>query len=139
MERLESDSPLVKFNNPLKYLNKPKTFTNLVKKKTLKSNGRAIILKSDRKVFSCVIVMAPNHNIIVVDGLCHPVGPLPWELGTLTNRQNCALAKNLQKNAASAEEVPEQSATTIDGMSLAQRQQEARITLVTLVTWPCQC
>jgi len=57
--------------------------------------------------------------------LSHPLGPLPWALSTpdglLRKTDKASLASLLQKNVQVCEEVPENSATVIDGMSLVQR------------------
>ena len=56
-DRLENDPPLKLFHDPMK-TNKLKTFTNMCKKKVLKTNGKDVILKADRSLFGRIIVMA---------------------------------------------------------------------------------
>jgi len=55
------------------------------------------------------------------------MGPLLWALasgdGSLRKTYNAALARELEKNVSPAEEIPEPSATSIDGMSLVQKLQ----------------
>ncbi len=80
-ERLEKDVPTVKFHDILP-ANKLKTFSNLCKKKAVKSSGRMIILKADRTLFGRIIVMAQGRSLKMEDILSHPLGPLPWALST---------------------------------------------------------
>jgi len=57
--------------------------------------------------------------------LSHPLRPLPWALandgGSLRNTNKAALARELEKNVSPAEEIPEPSATIINGKSLVQK------------------
>ncbi|KAI0215013.1 hypothetical protein LSAT2_032961, partial [Lamellibrachia satsuma] len=80
-EKLEKRTPKKKFNDPMK-MRKLKTFSNKCKKKEVKSNGRAIILKADRSLFGHIIVMAQGSNLEMTDILSHPLGPLTWALST---------------------------------------------------------
>ena len=80
-ERLEKASPAKQFHDPIP-ANKLKTFSNLCKKKEVKSSGRVIILKADRSLFGRIIVMAQGRNLKMEDILSHPLGPLPWALST---------------------------------------------------------
>ena len=75
-ERLEKDPPAKQFHDPIP-ANKLKTFSNLCKKKEVKSSGRVIILNADRSLFGCIIVKAQGHNLKMEDILSHPLGPLP--------------------------------------------------------------
>ena len=120
-ERLEKDPPAKQFHDPIP-ANKLKTFSNLCKKKKVKSSGRVIILKADR---SRIIVMAQGRNLTMEDILLHPLGPLPWALSThdglLRKTNKATLATTLQKNVAVAEQFPGNSASVVDGMNLVQR------------------
>lgn len=80
-ERLEKDPPALKFHDPIT-ANKLKNFSNLCKKKTVKSSGRVIILKAERSLFGRIIVMAQGRSLKMEDILSHPLGPLPWALST---------------------------------------------------------
>ena len=80
-ERLESTPPKVKFHDPLK-LKKLKTFSSLSKQKKIKTAGRAVILKTDRTLFTRMIIMGQSRKIDVRDLLSHSLGPLPWALAT---------------------------------------------------------
>lgn len=123
-ERLEADPPMKKFHHPIK-ANKLKTFSTMCKKKKVKASGRTIILKADRSLFGRIIVKAQSRSLQMDDVFSHPLGPLPWALSTpdglLRNTNKAALATSLQKNVSVAEQVPEDSATVIDGMNLVQR------------------
>ena len=127
-ERLEKDPPAKRFHDPIP-ANKLKTFSNLCKKKEVKSSGRVIILKADRSLFGRIIVMAQGRNLKMADILSHPLGPLPWALSThdglLRKTNKATLATTLQKNVAVAvavaEQFPGNSASVVDGMNLVQR------------------
>jgi len=123
-ERLESDPPVKRFHDKMK-MNKLKSFTNLCKKKEVKSNGRTVILKADRSLFGRIIVMAQVRDLQMADILSYPLGPLPWALATpdgLPRKRNkSSLATLLQKNVAVSDALPNESATVIDGMCLVQR------------------
>ena len=123
-ERLEKDPPAKQFHDSIP-ANKLKTFSNLCKKKEVKSCGRVIILKADRSLFGRIIVMAQGRNLKMEDILSHPLGPLPWALSThdglLRKTNKATLARPLQKNVAVAEQFPGNSASVVDGMKLVQR------------------
>ena len=96
-ERLEKDPPVKKFNDPIEQV-KFKSFSNICKKKEVKSSERVIILKSDRSLFGRIIVMGQGRSLKIEDILCHPLGPLPWALSTpdgllgKTNKAGCRTA-----------------------------------------------
>lgn len=97
----------------------------MCKKKQVKSSGREIILKADRSLFGRIIVMAQARSLLMEDILCHPLGPLPWALSTpdglLRKTNKATLATMLQRNVAAVEQLPDNSASVVDGMSLVQR------------------
>ena len=81
-ERLEKDTQSMKFHDTLP-VNKLKTFSNLCKKKAMKSSGRMIIiLKADKFLFGRIIVMAQGRSLKIKGILSHPLGPLAWALST---------------------------------------------------------
>lgn len=80
-ERLERDPPAKKLHDSMK-TNKLKTFSNMCKKKEVKSSRRVTVLKADRSLFGRIVVMAQRHNLQMEDNLSHPLGPLPWALST---------------------------------------------------------
>ena len=80
-ERLERDPPAKKFHDPMK-TKKLKTFSNMCKKKEVKSSGRVTFLKADRSLFGRIIMMAQGRNLQMEDNLSHPLGPLSWALST---------------------------------------------------------
>ena len=122
-ERLEKDPPTKNFHDPIP-TNKLKTFSNLCKKKVVKSSGRTIILKADRLLFGRIIVMAQGRSLKMEDVLSHPLGPLPWALSTtdglLRKTNKAALATILQKNVAASEHLPGNSTSVVDGMNIVQ-------------------
>ncbi|XP_065900210.1 uncharacterized protein [Dysidea avara] len=123
-QRLEKDPPVKKFHDPIA-LNKLKSFSSLCKRKQVKSSGRVAILKADRSLFGRIIVMAQGRNLKMEDILSHPLGPLPWALSTpdglLRKTNKAALATSLQSNVAPIEQLPDNFALIIDGMSLVQK------------------
>ena len=76
-ERMENTLQIRKFHDPLK-TNKLKTFSDMNKKKQLKTNNRSIILKADRSLFGRIIVIAQERSLQMDAILSHPLGPLPW-------------------------------------------------------------
>ena len=136
-ERLESEPPLKKFHDPMK-MNKLKTFSNMCKKKEVKSSGRVTILKADRSLFGRIIVMAQNRNLQMDVILSHPLGPLPWALSTpdglLRKTNKATLATALQKNVAVAEHLPEHCAAVVDGMNLVHRVKGDQVTFKDIAT-----
>ena len=71
------------------------------------------------------MIIGHSRKIEVRELLRHRLGPLPWALATpesfpkKTNKEN--FASNLQKEVQLAEQVPQHSATVINGMSLYRR------------------
>lgn len=71
------------------------------------------------------MIIGQSRKIEVRELLRHRLGPLPWALATpesfpkKTNKEN--FASNLQKEVQLAEQVPQHSATVINGMSLVQK------------------
>ena len=122
-ERL-TEGATKKFNDPLK-TNRLKTFSNMVKKKEVKIDGRSSILKADRSLFARIIVMAQTRDLPMLEVLSHPLGPLPWSLSTpdgqLRKTDKSALALLLQKNVPTAESLSDNFAVVIDGMALVQK------------------
>lgn len=112
--------------------NKLKTFSNMCKKKEVKSSGRVIVLKADRSLFGRIIVMAQGRNLQIEDVLSHPLGTLPWALSTpdglLRKTNKATLATTLQKNVTVAEQLPGNSASVVDGMNLVQRVKGDQVT-----------
>ena len=124
-ERLERDLPANKFHDPMKTI-RLKTFSNMCKKKELKSSGRT--LNADRSLFGRIIVMAQGRNLQMDDILSHPLGPLPCALttadGLLRKNNKAFLAATFQKNVKVAEQLPGISASVIDGMNVVKRVSE---------------
>ncbi|CAM4534943.1 unnamed protein product [Leuciscus chuanchicus] len=118
--------------------NKLKTFSDMCKKREVKSSGRAVILKADRSLFGRIIVMAQVRSLNMEDILSHPLGPLPWALSTpdglLRKTNKATLATALQKNVALQEKPPENSATVVDGMNLVQRVKGDEVTFRDVAT-----
>ena len=101
-----------------------KTFSHIKKTKRSQAQSKDIALKADRNLFGHMIIVAQNREFHMSDVLAHPLGPLPWALanedGSLRKTNKAALARELEKTVSPAEEIPEQSATIIDGMTLTE-------------------
>ena len=63
-ERLHSSPGKKKFHEPVK-LKTLKTFTSLIKKKAVLTQGRAMMLKADRSLFGRMIISGQSRNIEV--------------------------------------------------------------------------
>ena len=76
-QRLECDSPNVKFHDIMKKA-KLKTFTDLNKKTKVKaSNNQEVVLKTDKRLFAEMVVIAVCRNLLQMsEVLAHPLGPL---------------------------------------------------------------
>ena len=124
-ERLESNQPEVRFNDPMKKM-KLTTFADLAKRsKVSKAAGKQEVIKADRALFPQMIIIAENRKLKISDILCHPLDPLPWALatadGSLRRNNKASLAKELQKNITRAEEIPLPCARILDGMAMVQK------------------
>jgi len=118
-ERLQEDVPSMQFHEKVTKT-KLKTFSDIRKK--------SCSLKADRRLFGQMVIIAESRKLQMRDVLAHPLGPLPWALangdGSLHKTNKTALARELEKNVSPAEEIPEPSATIIDGMSVVQKLKE---------------
>ena len=124
-ERLHQALPSTEFHATIK-MNKLKTFSHLAQQKSVKlKNGQALMLKADRSLFGRIIVIAESRDLQMQDILSYPLGPIPWALAThdglMRKTNKAALANTLKRNAALVEDIPSNSATVIDGMSLVHK------------------
>ena len=123
-DRLECDQTRKKFHDRLKKL-KLKTFSDMQKTKKTRTTSKEVVLKADHKLFGHMVLVAGIRNLDMRQVLQHPLGPLPWALsncdGTLKKTNKAALARDLEKRAAPAEDIPTPSACIIDGMSLVNK------------------
>lgn len=123
-ERLQEDAPSTQFHDRMTK-KKLKTFSDIRKKPRNQGRAKEVILKADRKLFGQMVLIAESRKLQMSDVLAHPLGSLPWALanvdGSLRKTNKAALANELEKNVSPAEEIPEPSATIIDGMSLVQK------------------
>ena len=124
------DKQEIPFFDPLPKRNL-KTFDNK-KKVTRKAVNKEIILKSDRKLFGHMLLVASSRQLNMKDVLQHPLGPLPWALanddGSLKKTNKSALARKLEGNSSPAEIIPQPSACIIDGMSMLHKMRGDNIT-----------
>ena len=123
-ERLESDAPATKFFDSI-VKKKLRTFSDMTKKPHLKSNNKEVIIKSDKKLFAQMILVAESRKLQMKQVLAHPLGPIPWSLangdGSLRKTNKASLARELEKKVSPAEIILEPSVTIIDGMSIVNK------------------
>jgi len=123
-ERLQDDAPSMQFREKM-IKKKLKTFSDMRKKPRSNGCAKEVVLKADRRLFGQMVIIAESRKLQTSDVLAHPLGPLPWALanddGSLRKSNKAALTRELEKNVSPAEEIPEPSATVIDGMSLIQK------------------
>ena len=79
--------------------------------KTSRMQGQNVVLKTDRKLFSQMILVAESRSVNVDDVLAHPLGPLLWALanvdGSLRKKPyKATLARELEKNVSHSEVIP---------------------------------
>ncbi len=98
-QRLDSDTPLVKFHDKMKK-QRLKTFANNCTT-TNSKKAKDVVLKADRNLFSHMILVAESRKVNMKDVLAHALGPLPWALansdGSHRKTNKAALAKELEK------------------------------------------
>ena len=80
--------------------------------------------------------MAQAHNLKMEDILSHPLGPLPWALSTSDGllKKTTTKLPSLQSNVALVEQLPNNFATIVDGMSLVQKVKGEQITFGNIAT-----
>ena len=106
--RLDDDPSSVKFHDTMTKL-RLKTFST-ISTKTSRMKGQNVVLKTDRNLFSQMILVAESRSVHMEDVLVNPLGPLLWALanvdGSLRNTYKAALARELEKNVYHAEVIP---------------------------------
>jgi hypothetical protein len=122
LERLESN--VVKFHDPLRKM-KLKTFTDMKKSVSCKTNDKNIILRGDKNLFGKIIFLSQKRSLDMKKVLSHPLGPTPFELanadGSIRKNNKSSLAANIFKDVSSNVIVKHPAACIIDGMSLVHR------------------
>ena len=101
-DRLLSDS--IGFLDPLPKL-RLGTFRD-AQKTTVSKEGRAVILRTDRKLFARLLVIGQSRKMDLWQLLVHELGPLPWSLalfdGVLVKTNKAALSKLLEDGIESS-------------------------------------
>ena len=120
-ERLKLSN--VNFYFPLPKL-KLKTFSALLKSKSVKVKGHEVIVRADRHLFARLLVVALTRALNLREVLCYELGPVPWSIasvnGSLVKTAKSKLLELLEKNVPPAENVPSDAAWMIDAMALLQ-------------------
>ena len=112
-ERLEVNPPKARFHDTMSRA-KLKIFSAMNKKVELrKGTAKEVVLKANRALFTQMIVIAEARQLSMKEVLSHLLGLLPWSLadpdGSLKKTAKSSLAKELQKDAPAAENLPSQS------------------------------
>ena len=123
-ERMQAGEASTKFHDRLPKL-KLKTFSDTQRSQKLRTPNKEVVLKADNKLFGHMVLVAGNRKLDMRLVVQHPLGPLPWALancdGTMKKTNKATLARNLEKRASAADNIPKPSACVIDGMCLIHR------------------
>ena len=84
-------------------------------------DGRAMILKADHSFFGRIFVIAQTRTLQMAEILSYPLVSIPWALATSDEFIRKINKATLQKNVAQGENVPKDSVTINDGMSLVHK------------------
>lgn len=91
----------------------------------MKTSNKEIILRTDRRLFGNMVLIAQNRKLEMQDVFCYPLGPLPWALanadGTTKKTNKSALSKALENKVLPAEVSAQPSASIIDAMALIHK------------------
>ena len=120
---LEQAPPTMKFHDKMTKQNL-NTFSNVnTKKASGRGKAKEVVLKVKIKLFGHMILVAQSRQLHTRDVLAQPLGPLPWWAlaNALRKTTKVALARELERSVSPAEDNPDPSTCTIDGMSLVQK------------------
>ena len=119
-ERLDI-SATKSFYDPLKK-QRLKTFSDIKMKRSFKTQGRSIIMKTDRNLFVKMTLTGQTRKLDMKDVLSYCLGPIPWALanpdGTLRKTNKVQLFQCLRKDFSPVDTIPSNSACIIDWMAI---------------------
>ena len=108
------------FHDPIQKLKKP-TFVQQVKK-SINSNNKTILIKSQRNLFGQLVQLAVKHNLNLQSALTYELGAIPWSLATPDGcpikTDKATLLHALQKPSYVLLEQPEDVTTVVDAGGL---------------------
>lgn len=88
------------------------------------TGGRDIIIKADRNLFACLLVIGQNCQLDLREVLTYELGPVPWCLaspdGSLAKTNKAALPKLLEDGIELLQNPPGVTAVIIDAMAILQ-------------------
>lgn len=101
------------------------SFRDAQKKTSVKAGTKNIIIKADRNLFACLLVVGQSRKVDLRELLTFELGPLPWSLasldGMLAKTNKAALSKLLENEVKCLESLPNPTtAYIIDAMALLQ-------------------
>ena len=133
-QRLKPSENRVDFFDRLPLL-KIKTFSSMVKTKSMKVSGQEVIVRADSRLFARMLVVAQTREMDIQEVLRYELGPLPWSMaavdGTLCKTTKAKLL-SLLEGVAPAEQVPPGAAWVVDGMAILQAISSAPATFADL-------
>lgn len=109
--RLEDTDDHVGFDDPI-HSQKLKSFSSIFSR-SIKAAGKEVIVKADRALFACLVVIAQKRSIDVRSLFNYSLGLIPWSLantdGTPSKTDKSKLLHLVEGNTAPAESVPSHS------------------------------
>ena len=101
------------------------SFRDACKKLSLTVGDKNVVIRSDRNLFACLLVIVQSHHMDLRELLIHDLGPLPWSLasfaGLLAKTNKAALSKLLEDGVECLPSSPDQmTAIIIDAMVVLQ-------------------
>ena len=119
-------SPSADFFAPLKAI-KLKTFSDMGKSKSKTKSGKEVMLRSDKQLFSRLLIIAQARNIDLREIMCYSLSPVSMPLatvdGSLVKTTKSALLDAIESHECLVSAVPDGSALIIDGMGLIHSMQ----------------
>ena len=113
----------VAFYNPIKK-KKLKTFSSMQANATVRVKQNQISIKTDRKIFSCMLVIQRKHSINLRDVSQYSLGPVAWALanghGTIHKTVKSKLLNILAPKMETVHQPTQGGAVIFDGMWLIQ-------------------
>ncbi|ESP01342.1 hypothetical protein LOTGIDRAFT_157521 [Lottia gigantea] len=104
-ERLTSDKK--KYHDPIKQV-KSKTFSSQLKMKAKTQSGKEVILQSDRKLFSRLLIIGQQRSIDLKEVLRYSLGPVSYPLasanGSIAKTNKAALLHLIENSCKNCTE-----------------------------------
>ena len=108
------------FHDPIQKLNKPALVQ--LGKKSINSNNKTILIKSQRNLFGQLVQLAVKHNLNLQSAWTYELGAIPWSLATTDGcpikTDKATLLHALEKPSYILLERPEDVTTIVDAGGL---------------------